>query len=283
VYYVRPGMLIGMGVDNAYHDARFALRMARRNPGFTALAVLTLALGAGSTTAIFSVVKAVLLNQLPYANPDRVVALSQVDPTGPNGSDGLGGWTANELRARAWSFESISLYGDGQRTLIENGAAEVLRGTRISHDFFETLGVRMLLGRSFLAEEDGWPRANVVILSYGLWKRRFGGDPKVVGRALNLSGETYRVVGALPPDFHPLRMSNPAEKPEIFLPLGYDARQASTCRSCFGGSAIGRLKPDAGVAQARAELDGIMREIALEYPSDFARDTSVLVERCAIV
>jgi putative ABC transport system permease protein len=271
-------VLNGMWLDNAFHDTRFALRMARRNPGFTALAVLTLALGVGATTAIFSVVKAVLLNQLPYGDPKRVVALSQVDSAGANGSDGLGGWTANELRARAQSFESISLYGDGQRTLIENGESEVLRGMRVNYDFFQTLGVKMLLGRSLLAHEEQWPRANVVILSHGLWKRRFGGDPNIVGRALNLSTETYRVIGVLPPDFYPLRMSNPAEKPEIFLPLGYDPRQASVCRSCFGGSAIGRLKPGIDVNQARAELNGILREIAREYPTDYARDTSVLLE-----
>jgi putative ABC transport system permease protein len=266
-----------MWLDNASHDTRFAFRMARRNPGFTALAVLTLALGVGATTAIFSVVKAVLLNQLPYSNPDRVVALSQVDSAAPNASDGLGGWTAAELRARTHSFESISLYGDGQRTLVENGAAEILRGARISHDFFETLGVKMLLGRSFLAGEDGWPRANVVILSYGLWTRRFGGNPNIIGRVLRLSTEAYRVIGVLPPDFYPLHMSNPAEKPEIFLPLGYDPREASTCRSCFGGSAIGRLKPGISINQTRAELNSLMREIAREYPTDYARDTSMLV------
>jgi putative ABC transport system permease protein len=83
------------------------------------------------------------------------------------------------------SFENIALYGDGQRTLIENGESEILRGMRVSHDFFETLGVDPLLGRRFLAADDGWPRANVVILSHGLWKRRFGGDPNIIGRTLS--------------------------------------------------------------------------------------------------
>jgi len=251
--------------------------MARRNPGFTALAVLTLALGVGSTTAIFSVVKAVLLDQLPYDNPDRVVALAEIDPAGPT-SEWVGGWAANEWRARTQLFESTSLYGDGQRTLIENGESEVLRGMRVNYDFFQTVGVKMLLGRSFLANEERWPRANVVVLSHGLWKRRFDADPRIIGRVLNLSGEAYRAIGVLPPDFYPLRMSNPAEKPEIFMPLGYDSHQASLCRTCFGGSAIGRLKPGVGVDRARAELDGIMREIAREHPSDYARDTSALVE-----
>jgi putative ABC transport system permease protein len=266
-----------MWIENAFHDARFALRMARRNPSFTGLAVLTLTLGIGSTTAIFSVVKAVLLDQLPYRNPDRVVALSEVDSAGPT-REWVGGWMANEWRMRAGWFESISLYGDSQRTLLDNRQAEVLRGMRVNHDFFETLGVTPLLGRSFLASEDRWPRANVVMLSHGLWLRRFGGDPSVVGRALNLSTESFRVIGVLPPDFYPLRMSNPAEKPEIFMPLGYDPREAGVCRGCFGGSAIGRLKPGVAVNQARAELNGIMRQIARDDPSDYRRDTSVLVE-----
>src|SRR6202021_1736202 len=241
-----------MWFENALHDARFALRMGRRNPGFTALAVLTLALGVGSTTAIFSVLKAVLLNELPYRNPDRVVALSEVDPAGP-ASEWVGGWTADQWRTRSRSFESISLYGDGQRTLFTNGEAEVLRGQRVNYDFFETLGVKPLLGRSFLAFEDHWPRANVVILSHGLWVRRFGADPAIIGRSLNLSTETFRVVGVLPPDFYPLRMSNPAERPEIFMPLGLDPRQASACRTCFGASALGRSKPGVGVGQGAAE------------------------------
>jgi putative ABC transport system permease protein len=217
------------------------------------------------------------LNQLPYRNPDRVVALLEIDPAGPT-QEWVSGWMANEWRRRASSFESISLYGDGQRILIENGQSEVLRGMRVNYDFFDTLGVRPLLGRSFYADDDRWPRNNVVILSHGLWMRRFGGDPRIIGRALNLSTETYRVIGVLPPDFYPLRMSNPAERPEIFMPLGYDARAANACRSCFGGSAIGRLKHGVTVEQARAQLNSIAGEIARENPSDYGRDTSVRVQ-----
>ncbi len=264
-------------MEHVFHDARFALRMARRNPGFAALAVFTLALGVGSTTAIFSVVEAVLLNQLPYNHPDRVVALSEVDPSGPT-REWVGGWAASQWRTRSQSFESISLYGDGHLILVENGQSEVLRGMRVNYDFFESLGVSMLMGRSFHADEDRWPRANVVILSNGLWVRRFGRDPHIIGRVLNLSPEPYRVIGVLPPDVYPLRMSNPAEKPDIFMPLGFDAREANTCRSCFGGSAVGRMKPGVSVDQARAELNGIMRGIGRDYPADYGRDTSVLVE-----
>ena len=251
--------------------------MARRNPGVTLLAVTTLALGVGSTTAIFSVFKAVLLNQLPYRDPSRVVALSQTDPTAP-GIGRISLWTAHEWRTRAPSFASISLYGDASRTLVDNGQAETLRGLRVDHDFFDTLGIRMLMGRGFRADEDGWPRANVVILSHALWVRRFGADPGIVGRALLLSLEPFRVIGVLPAVTYPLRMSNPAEKPEIFMPMGYDPREAAACRNCLAGIPIGRLKTGIEVGQAQAELSTITTQITRAYPSDFARGTSVQVE-----
>lgn len=261
---------LAMSFENIIYDSRFALRIGRRSPGFTALAVLTLALGVGSTTAIFSVVRAVVLNQLPYRNPDRVVALAEVDSANP-GADEVDGRIAAEWQARRRSFESIALYDDGQRTLVENGEAEVLRGMRVSHEFFDTLGVNMFLGRTFEAGEDGWPRANVVILSHGLWARRFGRDPRIVGRVLELSTEAYRVIGVLPPNFYPLRMSNPAEKPEIFMPLGADPEG-------FGGNAIGRLKPGASVNAARIELNALMPQLTRERPGIFAPDARVRVE-----
>ena len=245
--------------------------------GFTALAVLSLAVGVGGLVATCSVIKTVLIDPLPYRDSDRVMALQETSRASPPTQE-VGGWTANEWRTRVHSFESISLYSDGGRVLTENGHAEVLRGLRVSHDFFETLGVPLLLGRDFQAADDVWPRNNVAILSYGLWMRRFGGDPDIIGRALDLSTEMYRVIGVLPADFFPLRMSNPAERPAIFMPLGYDPSQGAACRSCFGGIAIGRLKPGIGIQQARAELNGIQRELVRAHPSDYARDSSVAID-----
>jgi predicted permease len=239
--------------------------------------VLSIALGTGATIAIFSVVKAVVIDPLPYDQPQRVVALTEGTP-GELPTRSVGAWVANEWRIRSRSFQSISLYGDGQRVLIENNQAEVLRGLRVSHDFFETLGVRLLLGRSFRPEDDGSPRNNDVILSYGLWMNRFGGDPNVIGRALDLSTETYRVIGVLPSGFYPLRMSNLAERPAIFMPLGYDPAQANACLNCFGGNAIGRLRPGIDIRPASAELNGVMREIVRDTPADFPRETAVVVE-----
>ena len=127
-------------------DVRFALRTLRKSPGFTAVAILTLGLGIGANAAIFSAIESVLLTQLPYRDPDRVVALAQVDSSEP-GVKGVGAWTAAEWRTRSLSLESVSVYDDAQRTLVENGEAEVLRGMRVSFEFFDTLGVRMQLGQ----------------------------------------------------------------------------------------------------------------------------------------
>jgi putative ABC transport system permease protein len=258
-------------------DLRFAVRTLRKAPTATATAVLTLALGVGLNTAIFSVVKSVLLNQLPFRDPTRIVALAQTNSTNTHG-DGVEGWTVNEWRNRSQSLERISVYDDAQLTLVENGEAEVLRGMRVSVEFFDTLGARVQLGRAFLSEEDRSPSANVIILSHDLWARRFGADPLIVGRVLQLNAQPYRVIGVLPATFGSLRMTNPGEIPQVFVRAEYDPRQAALCRSCFGGRVIARLKPLITVSQARAELNAVMRDVAHEYPADYAQDTSVRVE-----
>ena len=257
-------------------DLRFAVRTLRKTPTVTAAAVLTLALGVGLNTAIFSVVESVLLNQLPYRDPTRIVALAQADSTSTN-ADVVGGWTVNEWRRRTRSLEHLSVYGDAQLTMVENGDAEVLRGMRVGFEFFDTLGVNMLLGRAFLPEEDRWPPANVIILSHDFWTVRFGADSHITERSLQLRGQPYRVIGVLPADFHPLRMSNPAEIPQFFSPAGYDPKEAAQCHSCFGGRVIARLRPSTIVSQAGTELNAVMREIAGEYPADYARDSAVRV------
>ena len=268
---------IAICLENFLYDTRFVVRTLRNSAGFSVIAILILALGIGSSTAIFSVVHGVLLNQLSYHNSERIVALAQIDAATPN-ADGAGDWTVAEWRMRSRSFETISLYGDSQRILVENGEGEILRGMRVSHDFFETLGVKMALGRSILADEDRWPRGNVIILSHGLWTRRFGADPRILERILALNGEPYRVIGVLPPDFQPLRMSNPAEKPQVFMPLGYDSRQAAACGGCIAGRTIGRLKPGVELEAARKELSSIMSELAREHPADFAQSASARID-----
>ena len=255
------------GVESALRNLRYAVRSLRKAPGFAATVVLTLALGIGANTAIFGVLKHVVLNELPYGDPSRIVSLEKISP-----------WTAHELAMRSRTVENISIYGDGQRILAEGGRAEMLRGLRTNFGFFVALGVQPMLGRAFVPDDDRWPRKNVVILSCSLWQRRFGGDPGVIGRVLQLTDEAYRVIGVLPPDFHPLRMSNPAETPEIYMPAGYDADHEVSCKACIAGRAIARLKPGARIGAASKEINGIVRDLVGKYPSEFPRDGSIRLE-----
>jgi len=265
-------MLRSTGV---WRDTRFALRALCHEPLFTAAALVTLALGIGANTAVFSIVKAVLLNQLPYRDPGRLVTIVEADGRTPH-PQGVAAGTAEDWRARGRSFESLSLWHDFATRPIVHGQAEFLRGMRVNADFFDALGIRMHLGRSFLAEEDRPDTRNKLILSYGLWMRRFGGDPGVIGRVLPATGDSFTIVGVLPPDFHPLHMSNPGEAPELFAPLGVDAGDLA-CRTCRWYRLIGRLKPGVTAAQAQAEMNAIERQVAREHPVDYAQDATVIV------
>src|SRR5579872_4873965 len=173
-------------------DLRYAWRTLR-NSSITLVAVITLGLGIGANTAIFSVVKAILLKPLPYRDPARIVALAVTAPDMPD-NELVDPFTAEDWRRRSHSFESLAVYGDASGVLLQNGRAEVIRALRVTSSFFDTLGVRMQLGRAFLpAEDQPDRRTTVVILSDGLWKRRFGSDPAIVGRVLDISIWHYTV------------------------------------------------------------------------------------------
>ena len=198
-------------------DLRFAARTLWQAPGITAAAVLTLALGVGLNTAIFSVVKSLLLNQLPYRDPGRLVSIGLGDAVGMQPAT-VADPFVDDWRLHATALESLSIYGDAQLTLTDNGEAEVLRGTRVSREFFDTLGVTMLYGRGFAAGEDATPRADLIVLTHDLWSRRFAADPRVIGRTLRMDQGTYQVIGVLPADFQPLRMSNPGRVAAVLCP-----------------------------------------------------------------
>jgi hypothetical protein len=216
--------VVSFGGLEAMRDAHFALPMLSKAPAVTAAAIATLAVGVGLNTAIFSVVESVLLRQLPYRDPAAVVSLTQADSHGA--ARFVSPTTVRELRIRSRTLESISVYTDGQMTLVDRDEPEVLRGMRVGPRFFETLGVKMLLGCGFLDEEGRAQHSNVIILTHDLWKGRFEADRNIVGRILSLSGEPYRVIGVLPSGFHSLRMTNPAEIPQFFALAGegYDGR-----------------------------------------------------------
>ena len=252
-------------------DLVFAARMLRKNLGFTFVAVITLALGVGANTAIFSVVKAVLLNELPYREPDRLVTVAT--PSRGEVGTTIDFTTTSDLRTRSRLFESMSLFRIAAGAIVERGEPELLQGIRVSYDYFDTLGVKMQIGRSFQAEEDRPDRRYELILSHGLWMRRFGGDPKILGRVIRLTDSSFTVIGVLPPTFQqPLLNDNSRPQPEIFMPLGYALGGPNSCRGCQHLRLIGRLKPGVTPTQAGAELNRIMRDLIREHPGDYSHD-----------
>jgi putative ABC transport system permease protein len=262
-------------LDILRQDSRFAFRALVKAPAFTAIAVITLAIGVGANTATFSILKSVSLNQLPYGDPDRLVTIAESDghTTSPQS---VSVPTAYDFRRRSQSFKALTLWGDFAMRPIEHGQEDFMRGMRVTYDFFQTLGINMLLGHAFTPADDRPDTADKLILSYGLWLSRYGGDPGVIGRIVRVTGGSYTIIGVLPADFHPLHMSNPGEVPQVFAPLGMDWSDRS-CRSCRGLRLIGRLKPGIVVGQARAELNSIMRDLAREYPADYPRDAFAVI------
>jgi putative ABC transport system permease protein len=254
--------------DELRGDLRYAFRVLRKSPSFALTAVATLALGIGANTAIFSVVKAVLLDQLPYRDPDRLVKLGETD-SGEKRAETIGYTTAYDLRKLSHSFESMSLYRDAAGAVVERGEPEFVGGLRVNYDFFDTLGIRMQIGRSFLPEEDRPDRRHEVVLSHGLWMRRFGGDPNIIGRVIRLSDSSFTVVGVLPAGFRSLEIPGAPSTPELFEPLGYALTDPWACRDCQHLQLIARLKPGVAAAQAQAELNLIMADLVRHYPASY--------------
>lgn len=256
-------------------DIRFALRSWRKAPGVISIVVLMLAVAIASTTAIFSVVKAILLDQLPYRDPDRIVALGMsVGAAAQSAPTSFA--TISDWRTQSHSIESISVYGDSSNVTFENGQARVLRGMRVSWDFFDTLGAQVQIGRTFRPEEELVGHDHEIILTHALWLDLFGGDPSAVGRTIEMPSlrAEVRVIGILPANFHPPHMSNPIEWPGYFMPLGRDPSW-DLCRSCRGWPAIARMKPGVTLKQAQADLNGVTRRLSGEYPNDYPRDAAV--------
>ena len=257
-----------------YRDVRYGLRQLRKSPTYTAMVALTLALGIGANTAIFSVVKAVLLNQLPFRDPERLVKIAEADPD-TSDPETIDFTTTYDLRERNQFFESISLFRDGDVAIVEQGQPEVLEGLRVNYDYFDTFGVKVQLGRAFVADEDHPQTRYEAILSHGLWLRRFGGDRSIIGRTIRLNDKPYKVVGVLPETFRPFAREDRVALPEIFTPLGYDLELRDACRGCQHLQAIGRMKPGVSVERARSELNAVMRVIVREHPTEYSERTVI--------
>jgi len=256
-------------MGNLLHDLRYGSRMLIRHRAATVIAVVTLALGIGANTAIFGVVNAVLLRPLPYRDSDRLAVVStNEDKDGALGNTGYA--TFVDWRERSRSFERMVVIRSWGGTITGQGEPEVIRGLRVSADYFKLLGVNPALGRDFRAEEDRLDTRFVVVIGHSLWQRRFNSDPQVVGKQLVLSDQPFTIVGVMPPGFTDLLAANFHGGAEVWAPVGYDITQPFACRSCQHLKAIARLKPDVTLAQARAEMSAIMNVMAREHPKTYA-------------
>ncbi len=255
-------------------DLRYGVRMLMKKPGFTLVAALTLALGIGATTAIFSVVNAVLLRPLPYPQSDRLVAISLNDNDGEYGNTGY--TTFVDWQARARSFDRLALIRGWSGTLTGQGEPENIQGLRVTPEYFKLLGVAPALGRDFRAEDNRPDTRFVAILSHDLWRRRFNSDPNVLGKPIVLSGQTFNVVGVMPRDFEDLLAVNFYKKAEVWAALGYDVSQPWACRSCQHLKAFGRLREGFTLAQAQAEMNEISAALQREHPTEYSVATAVV-------
>src|SRR6267378_1795941 len=233
-----------------WKDIRRSLRTLSKRPGFSSVCVLTLALGIGANTAIFSVVNAILLRQLPFQHAERIVWITGVRPVRSDAPSAVGNWNGN---------------------LTGQGDTEQLNGVRVSANLFETLGVNAVLGRTLEPEDDEPGSPRVVVMSYGLWQRRFGGDSSLIGKQLDLNGVSYTLVGILPSNFF-----FPIPGAELAVPLVPDADPWRFDRNTVNFlRMVGRTRPSATPERAQAEMNALAVKLRQQFPGPNARKLGV--------
>jgi putative ABC transport system permease protein len=256
-----------MMIDSLLQNIRFAVRSLRKSPALTASVVLTLALCIGATTAIFSVVYAVLFRPLPFRDPGeiQIVRTTWKDLTS---SFSAGNWA--DVNRQQRSFQYFVPGHDESFNLAGADAPENVNGARVGHDYFAMLGVQPALGRTFLAEEDSPGRGDAVVLSDALWRRRFGADPGVIGREVRLDGRPHRIVGVMP-----AAMDYAVFGEELWVPTAFSVERLAEHDEHYL-SVLGRLKPGVTVSQAEAEMRGLARWLETNYPKD-NRDRGIIM------
>jgi macrolide transport system ATP-binding/permease protein len=268
-------------IEELMHDVHYWLRTLRKNPGFTAVAVLTLALGIGVNTALFTIFNALALRPLPVKDPERVVKIYR--KAGEESSLGIS-WSSSNLsypeytahRDGAQSFAGLTAYAGASLTLLSGAEAEEIRGLLVAENYFSTLGAEMALGRAFAPEECQTPgAAPVVVLSHSFWTRRFGADPSLVGKTLTLNRQPFTVIGVASPNFHGAEL----EPPDVLAPLTMQLQLMPGSdflpqQNLGWLDVVGRLKPGVSPAQAQAEMMLLTRQLDLAYPG---RKTQIIV------
>jgi predicted permease len=245
--------------DEMFQDLRFGARMLLKNPGFTAVVVMTLALGIGANAALFSVVNCVLLNPLPFPQPEKLITLHQSKPNFATGAIPYPNF--RDWQRENQTFSAMAISRGASFSLIGAGAAEQVDGRWVSADFFSVYGVKPQLGRNFAPGEDERGAGPVVLISAELWQRKFGASPDALGKSLTLDDKSYMIVGVLPASFNLYRGV------DVYAPIGqWDTPALQNRSAALGLHGIGRLKPGVTLAQAQSDLDGVMRRLAAAYP-----------------
>jgi predicted permease len=251
-------------MDTLLQDIRFGIRMVAKSPGFAAIAILTLALGIGANTALFSVVNGVLLNPLPYHQPERLVAIyakskefSRSSISYPNFLD----WVRTQR-----SFSSMAAFRQENYNLTDMGEPERVKAEMVSAEFFSVLGVNPIAGRLLRPEEDHVGAQPVALISGGFWKRKFDSSPDALGKTLRLDGVGYTVVGVIPADFR--YQSGNFQESDVYVPIGqWNDSTFRDRRAAMGMDAVGRLRPGVTIEQAQADLDSVAQGLASTYPA----------------
>lgn len=261
--------------DVLSRDLSYAWRMLQRRPALACAVVVTLAIGIGANTAIFSVVNSILLAPLPYPDADRVVTIEESQPEHGRGRTGY--YSFDTLRSRQQSFDRVAAAGSWGVVLRGDGQEpERVGGLRVTSDYFRVLGITPALGRGFEAADDTPAGRRVLLLSDALWRRRFHADAAVIGKPVQIGTATFTIVGVLPAGLNDVVSQQYAQETEIFTPLGYTVEAPSACRSCRHLNMIGLLKPSVTVDQAASDASRVYQSLTQEFPRDYSASVAVV-------
>ncbi|OLC52225.1 MAG: hypothetical protein AUH43_00580 [Acidobacteria bacterium 13_1_40CM_65_14] len=267
----------GVHLDLLRGDVRYALRNLRRNPGFTTVAAMALAVGIGANAAVFSIVNGVLITGLPYKDPAKLVVIFERVPGAPVDKFDFSAPDFEIMREAARSYSGTAAFRNATYELSGVASPERLEAARVSPELFTVLGVSPLIGRA-LSTDDDRENAKVVVLTYGLWTRAFGRDPSIIGRAITLDRLPYTVVGVMPDrfEFPPRGSANNGKPAALFVPIAFSPGERRAFGSMYNNTVVARLNPGVSVEQARGELASVARTIAERYPPVLQRMASEL-------
>jgi putative ABC transport system permease protein len=263
------------GIGDLVRDVRYAARVLARAPGFFAAAVATLALGVAANTTMFSVLNAVLLRPLPYADPSRLVYVGERNTANAPGNTGFATYADWKVLGR--TFDDLAIIRSFAPTLGGEAEPERIAGMRVSANFFRLLGVRPALGRDFTPADDTPASWHVVLISDGLWRRRFRADPGIVARTIRMDDQDYQVIGVMPRGFEPLISEHFYQSADIWAALGYDPSLPYACRTCQHLKVLGRLKPGVSAAAAAADVTRIQSGLRARFPAEYTSGSVVAV------